>query len=114
MTLTCILSTWACTCNMFKSTMVVFAIQATTDLSIQPPQLEFLLEDFTRKLSHSLIAATSKRKSFLKVGTPCGVDGGGDSSCMGFGNCYQDRKGLLFTLSADKSRVEFGEINFVL
>ncbi|XP_078340386.1 Fanconi anemia group D2 protein-like [Crassostrea virginica] len=41
--------------------------KATTDLSIQPPQLEFLLEDFTRKLSHSLIAATSKRKSFLKT-----------------------------------------------
>ena len=77
MTSTCIISTWACTCNMFKSTMVVFAIQATTDLSIQPPQLEFLLEDFTRKLSHSLIAATSKRKSFLKVGTHCGGDGGG-------------------------------------
>lgn len=41
--------------------------KATTELSIQPPQLEFLLEDFTRKLSHALISSTSKRKSFLKT-----------------------------------------------
>ncbi|XP_062598461.1 Fanconi anemia group D2 protein-like, partial [Saccostrea cucullata] len=41
--------------------------KGTTELSIQPPQLEFLLEDFTRKLSHSLISSTSKRKSFLKT-----------------------------------------------
>ncbi|XP_055999179.1 Fanconi anemia group D2 protein-like isoform X3 [Ostrea edulis] len=40
--------------------------KATTELRIQPPQLEFLLEDFTRKLSHAMISSTSKRKSFLK------------------------------------------------
>lgn len=50
-----------CTC------IFVLRFQATTELSIQPPQLEFLLEDFTRKLSHALISSTSKRKSFLKV-----------------------------------------------
>ncbi|XP_061195193.1 Fanconi anemia group D2 protein-like [Saccostrea echinata] len=41
--------------------------KGTTELSIQPPQLEFLLDDFTRKLSHALISSTSKRKSFLKT-----------------------------------------------
>ncbi|KAK3101624.1 hypothetical protein FSP39_004973 [Pinctada imbricata] len=40
--------------------------KATTELSIGPEQLEFLLDDLSRKLSHSLIASTSKRKCFLK------------------------------------------------
>ncbi|XP_013394620.1 Fanconi anemia group D2 protein [Lingula anatina] len=38
-----------------------------TTLQLQPPQLAFLLEDLTRKLSHSLIASASKRRMFLKV-----------------------------------------------
>ncbi|VDI47807.1 fanconi anemia group D2 protein, partial [Mytilus galloprovincialis] len=40
--------------------------KATTELRIQPPQLEFLLEDLACKLSHSLIASASKKKTFLK------------------------------------------------
>ncbi|XP_076105835.1 Fanconi anemia group D2 protein-like [Mytilus galloprovincialis] len=43
--------------------------KATTELSIQPPQLEFLLEDLACKLSHSLIASASKKKTFLKQKT---------------------------------------------
>uniref|UniRef100_A0ABM0MZN2 Fanconi anemia group D2 protein-like n=1 Tax=Saccoglossus kowalevskii TaxID=10224 RepID=A0ABM0MZN2_SACKO len=38
-----------------------------TVLQIQPPQLEFLLEDLTRKLDHALIASASKRRTFLKT-----------------------------------------------
>ena len=38
-----------------------------TELSIQPPQLEFLLEDLCRKLNHSLLATSAKRRMFLKV-----------------------------------------------
>ncbi|XP_069142684.1 Fanconi anemia group D2 protein-like [Argopecten irradians] len=41
--------------------------KATTELSIQPKQLEFLLEDLTSKLSHVLIASTSTRRSFFKT-----------------------------------------------
>ncbi|XP_077977229.1 Fanconi anemia group D2 protein-like [Glandiceps talaboti] len=39
----------------------------TTVLQIQPPQLEFLLEDLTKKLDHVLIASASKRRTFLKT-----------------------------------------------
>lgn len=64
----CIYTQVTTICCRFTPPHFVLYIQATTELSIQPPQLEFLLEDFTRKLSHALISSTSKRKSFLKVG----------------------------------------------
>ncbi|XP_070557572.1 Fanconi anemia group D2 protein-like isoform X2 [Ptychodera flava] len=41
----------------------------TTVLQIQPPQLEFLLEDLSGKLDHALIASASKRRTFLKTKT---------------------------------------------
>ena len=41
--------------------------KGVTELSIQPPQLEFLLEDLCRKLNHSLLATSAKRRMFLKV-----------------------------------------------
>ncbi|XP_046358167.2 Fanconi anemia group D2 protein-like [Haliotis rufescens] len=41
--------------------------KATEDLQIQPPQLEFLLKDLTRKLDHSLLASAAKRRTFLKT-----------------------------------------------
>ncbi|XP_021343216.1 Fanconi anemia group D2 protein-like [Mizuhopecten yessoensis] len=44
-----------------------FNTKATTELSIRPKQLEFLLEDLTSKLSHILIASTSTRRSFFKT-----------------------------------------------
>ncbi|XP_060079016.1 Fanconi anemia group D2 protein-like [Ylistrum balloti] len=41
--------------------------KATTELLIQPRQLEFLLEDLTSKLNHILISSTSTRRSFFKT-----------------------------------------------
>ncbi|XP_041347848.1 LOW QUALITY PROTEIN: Fanconi anemia group D2 protein-like [Gigantopelta aegis] len=41
--------------------------KAVTSLQISPPQLEFLLDDLSQKLNHSLIASASKRRTFLKV-----------------------------------------------
>ncbi|KAL5014959.1 hypothetical protein ScPMuIL_009229, partial [Solemya velum] len=43
--------------------------KATTELTLKPPELEFLLEDLSKKLSHILIASTSKRRTFLKTRT---------------------------------------------
>ena len=43
---------------------------------------------------------TTKTLSFLGGGGG-GGGGGGVSRCMEFGNFYQDRKGLLFTLSGE-------------
>ncbi len=37
-------------------------------MKLQPEQLEFLLDDLTLKLEHSLVASVSKRRTFLKVG----------------------------------------------
>lgn len=36
-------------------------------MQLQAPQLEFLLDDLSRKLQHSLSASASSRRSFLKV-----------------------------------------------
>ena len=36
-------------------------------MQLQAPQLEFLLEDLSRKLQYSLSASASSRRSFLKV-----------------------------------------------
>ena len=41
--------------------------QETTILQLQAPQLEFLLDDLSRKLQYSLSASASSRRSFLKV-----------------------------------------------
>jgi len=41
--------------------------EETTILQLQAPQLEFLLDDLSRKLQHSLSASASSRRSFLKV-----------------------------------------------
>ncbi|XP_044183012.1 Fanconi anemia group D2 protein-like isoform X2 [Acropora millepora] len=41
--------------------------EETTILRLQAPQLEFLLEDLSRKLQHSLSASASSRRTFLKV-----------------------------------------------
>ncbi|XP_022805734.1 Fanconi anemia group D2 protein-like [Stylophora pistillata] len=41
--------------------------EETTILQLQAPQLEFLLEDLSRKLQYSLSASASSRRNFLKV-----------------------------------------------
>lgn len=41
--------------------------EETTIVQLQAPQLEFLLEDLSRKLQYSLSASASSRRSFLKV-----------------------------------------------
>jgi len=41
--------------------------EETTIVQLQAPQLEFLLEDLSRKLQHSLSASASSRRSFLKA-----------------------------------------------
>ncbi|KAL9960552.1 hypothetical protein ACROYT_G034027 [Oculina patagonica] len=41
--------------------------EETTIVQLQAPQLEFLLDDLSRKLQHSLSASASSRRSFLKV-----------------------------------------------
>lgn len=41
--------------------------EETTILRLQAPQLEFLLDDLSRKLQHSLSASASSRRTFLKV-----------------------------------------------
>ncbi|XP_052284224.1 Fanconi anemia group D2 protein-like isoform X1 [Dreissena polymorpha] len=40
--------------------------KAVTELSLQMPQIQFLMEDLCRKLEHSLLASASKRKTFFK------------------------------------------------
>ena len=47
-----------------------FDFKETTILQLQAPQLEFLLEDLSRKLQHSLSASASSRRTFLKVSVP--------------------------------------------
>ena len=41
--------------------------QETTILQLQAPELEFLLDDLSRKLQYSLSSSASSRRSFLKV-----------------------------------------------
>ncbi|CAH1783101.1 unnamed protein product [Owenia fusiformis] len=41
--------------------------EESTTLRLQPEQLEFLLEDLSSKLDHSLIASANKRRTFLKT-----------------------------------------------
>ncbi|XP_052781994.1 Fanconi anemia group D2 protein-like isoform X2 [Mya arenaria] len=38
-----------------------------TELSLQMPQIQYLMEDLCRKLDHSLLASATKRKTFFKV-----------------------------------------------
>jgi len=63
------------TFNILKCGLVSRAVldsdmntEETTIVQLQAPQLEFLLDDLSRKLQHSLSASASSRRSFLKVG----------------------------------------------
>lgn len=42
-------------------------VQETETLQLQPPQLQFLLEDLVCKLEHILLASNGKKRFFLKV-----------------------------------------------
>ena len=55
--------------STLNSTFPFFSYFAkeTTILQLQAPQLEFLLDDLSRKLQYSLSASASSRRSFLKV-----------------------------------------------
>ena len=58
--------------DLFDSTLnstfpCFYFAQETTILQLQAPQLEFLLDDLSRKLQYSLSASASSRRSFLKV-----------------------------------------------
>ena len=58
-------------------------------MQLQAPQLEFLLEDLSRKLQYSLSASASSRRSFLKVSDKSLLKVSGKSllSSNHFSNC---------------------------
>ena len=56
---------WICIIHLSQKHVV--CAQETTIVQLQAPQLEFLLEDLSRKLQYSLSASASSRRSFLKV-----------------------------------------------
>ena len=53
--------------DLFDFSFSSYLAQETTILQLQAPQLEFLLDDLSRKLQYSLSASASSRRSFLKV-----------------------------------------------
>ncbi|KAJ8301396.1 hypothetical protein KUTeg_020383 [Tegillarca granosa] len=55
--------------NMIKKELDIIYLPTldTSNLSIEAGELQFLLEDLTRKLNHSLLSSSSKKRTFLKV-----------------------------------------------
>ena len=53
--------------NLIGFSFFSYFAQETTILQLQAPQLEFLLDDLSRKLQYSLSSSASSRRSFLKV-----------------------------------------------